>query len=171
MVTVQTKNFNTLSQKNYDALVDDLQFQQITCTCGHRGCMRRYGTYKRTVWFLGVCILLRVQRVQCTHCGKTHAILLDIFVPYSRIPLDDQRQIIVAGTTGKSCTTVQDSNPFIDDGMVVHIRIQFRKHWKQKLLSENISLLGDLTLECFCSFGRQFMQIRCTPNIFFSPST
>ena len=171
MVTVLTKNFNTLSQEKYDEVVERLQLHQITCTCGHCGSMRKYGHYERTVWFCGYEVLLRIQRVQCTNCGKTHAVLLDILVPYSRIPLEDCRQSIIAGTTGKSCAPVQETNPYIEDGMVLHIRIQFRKHWQQKLLSENISLRGDLITDCFRFFGRQFMQIRNTPNILFSPST
>ena len=99
------------------------------------------------------------------------AILLDILIPYSRIPLEDCREIILAGETGKSCTAVQEANPYIEDGMVLHVRIQFRKHWQQKLLSENISLQETLIADCFRFFGRQFMQIRGTPNILFSPST
>lgn len=171
MVTVLTKNFNTLSQENYDEAVGGIQLHQITCTCGQRGGMRKYGRYERSVWFCGYDKLLRIQRIQCTHCGRTHAILLDILVPYSRIPLEDQRQIIIAGTTGKSCPPMQDANPYIEDGMVLHIRIQFRRHWQQKLISENISLLGCLTVDCFRLFSRQFMQIRGTPNILFSSST
>ena len=171
MITVMTKNFNSLSQEKYDEVVDKVQLHQITCTCGCCGCMRKYGHYMRTVWFCGYETLLCIQRIQCTNCGKTHAVLLDILVPYSRIPLEDQRQIIIAGTSGKSCEHVQDANPFIEDSMILHIRIQFRQHWKQKLLSECISLKGNLVVECFRCFGRQFMQIRRTPNILFSAST
>ena len=171
MITVLTKNFNNLSQEKYDEVVERLQFHQITCTCGHCGCMRKYGRYKRSVWIFCYEIVLRIQRLQCTSCGKTHAILLDILIPYSRIPLEDCREIILAGETGKSCTAVQEANPYIEDGMVLHVRIQFRKHWQQKLLSENISLQENLIADCFRFFGRQFMQIRGTPNILFSPST
>ena len=171
MITVQTKNFNTISQENYDAIVDGLQLHQITCTCGHCGDMRRYGGYERTVWFLGEEIDLRIQRVQCTHCGKTHAILLDILVPYSRIPLADQRQIIILCETGASCEPVQQSNFHIEDRMVYAIWNKYRRYWKQKLLAEGISLAGELVRECFRYYFKQFMQIRSTPNTYFSPST
>ena len=171
MVTVRTKNFNTFSQENYDAIVARVQLHQITCTCGHCGSMRKYGHYSRTVWFLGYLISLVIQRIQCQHCGKTHAILLDILIPYSRIPLEDHRQIVVACEAGEDTEPIQEANYYIEDSMVRHIHRQYCRHWKQKLLSENISLLCDLTLECFRCFGRQFMQIRCTPNILFSPST
>ena len=171
MITLQTKNFNTISQENYDSIVDGLQLHQITCTCGHCGDMRRYGGYKRTVWFLGEEIELRIQRVQCTHCGRTHALLLDILVPYSRIPLEDQRQIIESSETGEDCEPVQQSNPLIEDRMVYVIWNKYCRHWKQKLLAEGISLAGELIKECFRCYCRQFMQIRSTPNRLFSPST
>ncbi|RKJ59876.1 hypothetical protein D7Y06_25235 [Roseburia sp. 1XD42-69] len=43
----------------------------------------------------------------------------------------------------------------------------FLMHWKQLLLSAQISLFNRTTLihDCFSAFSRQFMQIRCTPNI------
>lgn len=171
MITVQTNNFNTFSQVFYDNIVESLQLHQLSCSCGHSGCMRKYGRYERTVWFAGNAVKLKIQRVQCTHCGKTHAILLDVIVPYSRIPLEDQRKIILADNGGKACNHVLDKNWFIDIQMVHYIRRQYRQYWKQRLLSAGISLLEDLVQGCFRCYCRQFMQNRCAPNILFSPST
>ena len=152
-------------------MVEELQLHQLTCTCGHCGDMRKYGHYERTVWIQSEEILLRIQRVQCAHCGRTHAILPDTLVPYSRIPLEDQRQIILSCEANEDCESVQQANFFIGDHMVLYIWRKYRWHWKQKLLAEGISLVGELTKDCFRCYARQFMQIRCTPNIFFSPST
>ena len=171
MVTVQTENFNTFSQEIYNGIIDRLQIQQITCTCGQRGCMRKYGHYKRVVWFLSDDVTLDVQRIQCTHCRRTHAVLLDILVPYSRIPMEDQIQILIAFENGASCEAVQQANYLIEDGMVLYIRRKYFRYWKQKLLSAGISLSLNLVADCFRCYGCQFMQIRRTPNILFSPST
>ena len=171
MITVQTQNINTLTQEKYDAIVAGLQLHQITCSCGHCGDMRKFGHYERTVWFRGTEIVLSVQRLQCTHCGRTHAILLDIIVPYSRIPVEDQQQIIILCEAGVSCKPVQQSNPLIEDRMVYVIWNKYCRHWKQTLLAEGISLVGELIKECFRCYCRQFMQIRSTPNRLFSPST
>lgn len=174
MVTVQTKNFNRFSQEIYEEIVESLPLHQITCTCGHSGCMRKYGHYERTIWFLNEKLSLQIHRIQCTHCGRTHAVLLDIMVPYSRILLEDQIKIILADNGGEDCVPVFVANGFIDKPMAHYIRRQYRRHWKQKLLAEGISLLrdtGDIVRNCFRCYYRQFMQIRNTPNILFLPST
>ena len=151
--------------------MDELQMHQTTCSCGHCGDMRKYDHYRRTVWFWGTEIVLCIQRLHCTHCGKTHAILLDILVPYSRILLDDQWQIIIFCEAREDCEPVQQSNFRIEDRMVYAIWYKYRRHWKQKLLTEGISLAGELVKECFRCYFRQFMQICSTPNVYFSPST
>ena len=174
MVTVQTKKFNSFSQEIYDKIIEDLPLHQIPCKCGHSGCMRKYGRYKRSFLVLCEDILLHVQRLQCKHCGKTHAVLLDIMVPYSRTPLEDQVKIILADNGGAACIPVFAENGFIDKPTAHYIRRQFRRHWNQKLLAAGITLWKDIRTivrECFQCYGRQFMQIRSTPNILFSPST
>ena len=171
MITVQTKNLKFISANIYDEIVRCLQMDQITCPCGHSCGMRKYGRYARTVWFRGEEVRLSIQRVQCTCCGRTHAILLDVLVPYSRIPLEDQRQIIIAFEEGGLPEAIQNANYYIEDWMVYYIMRKYRMGWKQRLLSQKISLQDDLILGCFHFYGQQFMQIRATPNALFLLST
>lgn len=171
MITVQTKNIKFISEDIYDEIVQCLQVDQITCPCGHCQGMRKYGRYARTVWFRGEEIKLNIQRVQCTRCGRTHAILLDVLVPYSRIPLEDQRQIIVSFEAGDLPRAVQNANYYIEDWMAYHIMRKYRVHWQQRLFSKGISLQDKLVWDCFRFYGQQFLQVRATPNILFSLST
>ena len=95
MITVLLKNLNAISQKSYDGIVGSIQLFNVTCTCGTKGCLIRYGHYHRHVKLSSSLISLRIQRVWCKHCGTSHAILLSALVPYSQIILDDQQQILL----------------------------------------------------------------------------
>ena len=56
----------------------------------------------------------------------------------------------------------------LEDALVTTVRLSpFALKGKQLLLSAQISLFNRTTLihDCFSAFSRQFMQIRCTPNI------
>ncbi|MBO4980810.1 MAG: hypothetical protein J6C84_02800 [Lachnospiraceae bacterium] len=61
----------------------------------------------------------------------------------------------------------------MDESCVHSVIRRFRLHWEQRLLSENISLMGstDFIQRCFSVFYRQFMQIKGTPNILFLTPT
>ena len=54
--------------------------------CGSRGCCVRFASYERYVLdFLDghpVCESVRIPRIRCGSCGRTHAILTDSLVPY-----------------------------------------------------------------------------------------
>jgi hypothetical protein len=98
--------------------------------------------------------------------------LLDI-VPYSQIPLRDQADILIDVLSGKSPVDALNRNPLVDENNLRHILRNFRRHWKERLLSERLSLaaLGMLAGKCLAIYKRQFMQIRKTANILFAIPT
>ena len=164
MITVIFKECNDFSQKEYDCMMDELQLFQIECTCGKKGCLIRYGRYKRSVKLNSVLIRLFVQRVRCTECLVTHALFPSFLVPYSQVPLHDQQQILDCAEKEQDMEPIMESNILIDENNIKYIIRQFRKHWKQRLLSAALSILDDLTVPCLSTYSRQFMQIRRTRN-------
>ena len=48
MITLFSSSFNPVSQKNYNNILATLQFHQLSCSCGHSGCMTRHGYYFRS---------------------------------------------------------------------------------------------------------------------------
>lgn len=165
MITISVDLCNPVTQKNYDDVINSLQFHQLTCPCcSHSACLTIHGYYDRSVRENGENATLHICRVLCSQCGHTHSLLLSSIVPYSQIPLADQ-----TGITAGDAETVMEHNPLIDENTVRYILRQFRKHWQQKILSQTISLqpLAGLTGSCFDFFNRQFMQIKNTPNILF----
>lgn len=170
MITVFIEDCNDFSQDFYDRAVSGIQLHMVECTCGRKGCLIRYGHYKRYVKFMSDMVLISVQRVRCTECGSTHALLPSLLVPYSQIPLKDQQEILDNAGRGRVPHSVMERNLLIDENNIKHIIRQFKKHWEQRLLSIGCSLLDPLTVPCLHAFSRQFMQIHRTRNKLFIPA-
>lgn len=81
-------------------MLGSLQFHQLKCTCGHSACLSVHGYYHRTVRTSKGSFRLRICRVICSECGRTHAILPESIVPYDQISLEDQRVIVIAYENG-----------------------------------------------------------------------
>ena len=135
--------------------------------------MSIHGYYKRSVKLPDGTIRLRICRVKCSECGRTHALLLSSIVPYSSIRASDQQQICIAFEQHLPTATVCDSNPQIDENNVKYILRSYRRHWREMLVSLRISLTPLLMLvsSCFANYSAQFMQIRSGPNRLFASTT
>ena len=173
MITVSVDFCNPFSQKFYDDVIDSLQFHQLTCPCGHSGCLTIHGYYDRTVKSGDSDLRIHVCRVICRECGHTHALLLYSIVPYSQVSLTDQIDIIEHSQSVGDFSAVMDATPSIDESCVRSVIRRFRRHWEQRLLSENILISPntDFIRCCFSAFHKQFMQIKRTPNILFLTPT
>ena len=172
MITLNTIIHNPLTQKIYNQLIADLQFHQLTCTCGHSGSLSVHAYYHRSVKVPDGKLRLRICRVVCSSCGRTHALLPSFVVPYSQIPLQEQVEIISTYEKSDSMEDIMNAKPSIDESNCAHVIRQYRRHWKQRLLSERIDICDtSLVSKCFTAFFRQFMQIKNTPNILFFNTT
>ena len=165
MITVLIDDCNAFSQASYDSAVDSLQLHMVECTCGKKGSLIRYGHYHRRVKYLSDLLDIAIQRVLCSECGVTHALIPSPLVPYSQMTLDDQLEVLRCSENGSSADALMEKNILIDENNVKHIIRQFRRHWKQRVLSLGLSLTDALTVPCLQAFSRQFMQIHRTPNI------
>ena len=173
MVTLFVEENNPLTPNFYNNLINSLQFHKLTCTCGHSSCLSIHGYYTRSLKTpVGKCSF-RICRVICSCCHHTHALLPSSIVPYSQVSLDEHVDIISSLEDRESRKNLMNHNPSIDESNCRHILRNFLRYWKQRLLSEMISLTDRAVLirGCFSSFFRQFMQIHCTPNILFTNTT
>jgi hypothetical protein len=173
MITLPTDFCNPISQDIYDELLSTLQFHQLSCTCGLSGSLKVHGYYLRRLKNGPFSIMLRICRVKCSCCGRTHALLPDIIVPYSQISLPDQASIISSFEAGRSFQHVMERCPSIDENNVYSVLRRYLRFWRQRLLAESISLhsFSALPARCLDAFARQFMQIKCTPNLLFFKTT
>ena len=169
MITVNTENYNLISQDFYNKTMDSLDLNLISCTCGHSGCLIRHGSYKRSVQLADRIISLSVVRVYCKACGHTHALLLSSMVPYSQIPLVLHVRLIHAYEHETGFQNILAEQYLVDEDNLKSIIRNYRLHWKQRLLSMRLYLpdIPSLISGCFSLFSRQFMQIKSTSNKLF----
>ena len=172
MITILVQNCNLISQSFYDSVINRIQFHQLTCTCGHSACMTIHGYYHRGIKLPDGTSRLRICRVRCSECGKTHALLLSSIVPYSQIRTCDQQQICIAFEQHLSASSVCDSNPEIDENNVKSVLRNYRR-WREMLKSLRISLSPLIVLidSCFANYSAQFLQIHRGYNTLFFHTT
>lgn len=113
---------------------------------------------------------MRILRVKCMSCKSTHAVLLYFIVPYSQYALEVHLKALQSDFLNKFIDWIE-WNEGINEYSYYYIRSQFQKYWKERLMSECMRLNPDLFKSCFKIFSLQFMQIKCTKNIFLSLST
>ena len=154
-------------------MLGSLQFHQLKCTCGYSACLSVYGHYHRTVRTSKGSFRLRICRVICSECGRTHAILPESIVPYDQISLEDQRVIVIAYENGTDRNKVCTPEGAIDENDVKAVILRYRRRWRQMLLAGSIRLSDRIRLvrRCFAHYSMQFMQIRQTPNTLFAATT
>ena len=173
MITLFVEENNPLTPNFYNDLINRLQFHQLTCPCGHSACLSIHGYYTRSLKTPEAKLPFRICRVICSRCHHTHALLLSSMVPYSQVSMEEHVEIISRHESKQRWDTLMEHNPYIDESNCRYIIRSFLKHWKQRLLSERLHLSDTTALICGCffAFARQFMQIRCTPNILFLNTT
>ena len=173
MITIFLEENNPLTPNFYNNLINTLQLHKLTCTCGHSACLSIHGYYTRSLKTPEGKLPFRICRVICSCCHHTHALLPSFMVPYSQISMKEHIDIISSHGDGEGYETLMNQNPSIDESNCRHIIRNFLHHWKQRILSEKITLSDRAALirDCFSAFERQFMQIHCTPNILFVNST
>lgn len=161
MITLFYENDKLFNQDTYDNIISQIDLFTLECpTCHHSGCLIKHARYNRTFRASHSIITVKITRVLCKECGHTHAILLCDFVPYSQILIDDQLDIL----TNDNDQEILSSSPGLDLSDIRYVRKQFTLYWKQRLLSQSISLDDSISYACFKYFRQQFMQIKTTIN-------
>lgn len=173
MITVITGECNEISQDFYDSAIGSIQAYRLECSCGHSGCLIRHGSYTRSVKTAMGKIPLAIRRVRCGLCNATHALLPSGIVPYSQVPLADHAAIASSYENGGAGMEAMAENPELSPSQAFYILSLYIRLWRQRLLSERIPLspAHALAAPCIRCFGRQFMQVKNTRNILFSPPT
>ena len=173
MITIETENYNHISQDFYNNVINSIDLNQIQCTCGLSGSLIFYGSYKRKVQLSDEVLVLTVARVRCSACGHTHALILSSLVPYSQIPAALHFHTIAASEDGTPLDSILSDQCCVDESNLRSIIRSYRLYWRERLLSERISLtpFSLLIRRCFSCFSRSFMQIKNTRNILFSAPT
>lgn len=172
MITISAKKINTLNQNTYNSFIDSLDFNKLLCSCGHFGCLTKHAYYIRSIKAdSDTLVTISVLRVKCSYCGKTHAIVPHLIVPYSQITIIDQLSIINAFLNGKSMKPLMNEKCLIDENCIRRIILNYKLFFHQRLIAFSIRIDGDifeLIQSSFKYFSCQFMQIKYTCNKYLS---
>lgn len=173
MITIFVEENNPLTPNFYNNLINNLQLHRLTCTCGHAACLSIHGYYSRSLKTPEGKLSFLICRVICSCCHHTHALLPSFMVPYSQVSMNEQVDVISAHEAKEGLDSLLNRNPSVDESNCRSIIRSFLRHWKQRLLSEKITLSDKAALcrDCFSSFARQFMQMKRIPNILFLNAT
>lgn len=89
MIIIQNPQKININQKIYNHFIDSLDFYSISCPhCSHHS-WSFHDSYFRYIDFLTCKVRIRIKRIICSSCGKTHAILIESMVPFSCLSHDD----------------------------------------------------------------------------------
>lgn len=160
-------------QTEYNRLAKQALAVGINCTTP--GCEGQYtsnGFYSRTFYIGRVKIQLNIMQVRCLKCGKTHAILLSVMVPYSRLlvavhvrvaqeyekafkVVEEQKKATAPSGTSVTVTeeeVLQSADPKIleiaDDEYLVDVEDfysiarLYSRVWRDKLRTHGVSILN-----------------------------
>ena len=67
MITLFVEENNPLTPNFYNEMINNLQFHQLTCPCGHSGCLSVHGYYHRHIKASSGRLLFRI----CPKCKDT----------------------------------------------------------------------------------------------------
>lgn len=91
MISFKSSKCNIISQSQYDSEIRRICscISSFPCPFCESCSLVFYGRYPRRICVPDIpeFIIIRVQRVFCTHCGRTHALLPDLWMPRSPIPV------------------------------------------------------------------------------------
>lgn len=165
MITNLGIKIKSLDQEKYNNFLENVNFHKLTCSCEQSGQLTKHAYYNRRIKTSKGLIALRILRIKCKCCGKTHALFPEYIVPYSQILLNDHISIIKAYNDNSSFESIMMTNESIDESNINYIIKQYLRYWKERIAAFKISLDFNMSKQCLKSFKRQFMQIKCVQNI------
>lgn len=166
MLSHSSKSIKYLTQQIYNEYIFSFDFTTCSCSCGATGRFVMHGYYTRSIKTPIGKIKLKILRVKCKSCGKTHAILHASIVPYSQVVLNDTTSIIINYENNESIVNILNDNPEITESDVRYTINKFKKDWKERIISiASIPILmflkqDDLQEKVSKCFKRAFMQIK-----------
>ncbi len=83
-----------INQSIYNKIINRLDFSSIFCPfCDHND-WSAHSRYERYVNFLSMRFKIKITRIICMHCGRTHAILVEDMIPFSCLSYSDIRLVL-----------------------------------------------------------------------------
>ncbi len=156
MIVINCPSVKIVDQKSYDLIIDEIELATLRCpNCTSVG-MHVHAYYERSFISFGLKMKMVIKRVVCPICYKTHALLLSVFVPYTRYDIKIYLKVIEREEDIESLLDLFEMS--LDT--LKRMRRNFKKRWSYVLESERLLIKDSaLSLKCIKDLKRQFMQI------------
>lgn len=165
MITIEhCEKFYTseFTQETYDNILAYINFKEEKCSCGAKGSLVKIGCYSRFYKTSTKRICIKIQRVMCKHCGKTHAVFVECMVPSSMLLVSTQIEML-RSYYNHSLDEFLANYPSIDRPNVFYIVKNYERKWKKYLESAGLTLTSnekEITDYFLEKHHIQFMQMK-----------
>lgn len=163
MITLISSKNNKINDfciniEEYYTHMKQLISYKLKCGCGVKGNCIKYGWFKRKLIINDKIVIVKLQRIYCKHCKKTHTIMPKFIIPYNQHSFTYILDLVIE-YQGKKISKA-------DYELTRYVRI-FQK-WSNRLKSINISIndgLYKVITFCASHFKMCFMQSQMRNNI------
>lgn len=94
-IPIDSINLERFFNKFYSDVVSTINFNELICDKCCSSSWHYHAYYERSVIFHSHKISVRITRIICSVCGKTHAILIEPMIPYLYVLFDDLMNVIL----------------------------------------------------------------------------
>ncbi len=140
MIILNPKKSNTKFKDFLENYNDSLNLPYLTCPNCNSSRFIKWGFYQRNIYYVDEIIkydIIKIQRIRCKDCGKTHAILPFLVVPYKQSLID----VILLSLTNDFKDNI------INFDTVFNWKKQFRKFipFLKTMISNKDNIIDELT--------------------------
>lgn len=177
MITLNIKKSNTFFKETIQNYLNIVNFGALECPNCHSHDICRWGFYHRNIIFFSdesksnlESDIIKIQRVRCKSCGKTHALLPIGVIPYKQLTTEIVIEIILSISSTSIENTFSKFN-FISESTIKKIWLDFKKkHYsllsiitKTRNVLDSIYIIKDnirTQISYIHHYNRTFMQIK-----------
>jgi len=96
MIIIKLDKKIKINKDNYNEIINSLNFESIECNICHDHHWNVHARYSRSIDFFNRSHKIKIIRIICCSCNKTHALLIQDMIPYSRLNHDDIISIVIS---------------------------------------------------------------------------
>lgn len=94
-IPIKSQSLEFIFSQFYSDIVHSINFEDLICDTCHSSSWNYHAYYTRSVIIFSEKIKVKITRIICTHCGKTHAILIEPMIPYLYVLFDDLMKVLL----------------------------------------------------------------------------
>ena len=136
MIILKFKKSNTNFKKIIQNYLNAVNFGPLVCPNCYSHDICRWGFYHRNVVFFSdesksnfESDIIKIQRVRCKSCGKTHALLPIGIIPYKQLTTEIVNEIIISISSTSLDNTFSRFN-YVSESSIKKIWLDFKKKHK-----------------------------------------